>query len=41
MSCRRVAEGYSWEASTRQFLTLIQPRQITQAADPEPTENCV
>jgi glycosyltransferase involved in cell wall biosynthesis len=25
-SCRRFAEGYSWEACTRQFLSLIEPK---------------
>jgi glycosyltransferase involved in cell wall biosynthesis len=34
-SCRRFAEGYSWEASTRQFLSLIEanPQPRTAAAE--------
>ncbi|MCU7809631.1 MAG: glycosyltransferase family 1 protein, partial [Candidatus Thiodiazotropha sp. (ex Notomyrtea botanica)] len=36
--CRKFAEGYSWEACTRQFLSLIQPNRVNQAAEPEPAE---
>jgi len=32
--CRRFAEGYSWEACTRQFLSLIQPNRVDEATDP-------
>jgi glycosyltransferase involved in cell wall biosynthesis len=30
-SCRKFAEGYSWEACTSQFLSLIQPKQQSTA----------
>lgn len=36
--CRIFAEGYSWEACTRQFLSLIQPNRVNQASAPEPAE---
>ncbi|MCU7853849.1 MAG: glycosyltransferase family 1 protein [Candidatus Thiodiazotropha sp. (ex Monitilora ramsayi)] len=36
--CRIFAEGYSWEACTRQFLSLIQPNRANQASEPEPAE---
>ncbi len=36
--CRRFAEGYSWEACTRQFLSLIQPNRVDEASEPEPVE---
>ncbi len=32
-TCRQFAEGYSWDACTRQFLSLIEPNQQVQAAD--------
>ena len=31
-SCRRFAEGYSWEACTRQFLSLIEPKPQYQTS---------
>jgi glycosyltransferase involved in cell wall biosynthesis len=31
-SCRQFAEGYSWEACTRQFLSLIEPHSRPQSA---------
>jgi glycosyltransferase involved in cell wall biosynthesis len=34
-SCRKFAEGCSWEASTRQFLSLIEPNHRPQTALPE------
>ncbi|MGD8932732.1 MAG: glycosyltransferase, partial [Chromatiales bacterium] len=34
-SCRQFAEGYSWEASTRQFLSLIEPNPQRQTTAPE------
>jgi hypothetical protein len=32
--CRRFAEGYSWEACTRQFLSLIQPNRVDEITEP-------
>ncbi|MEW8033375.1 MAG: hypothetical protein AB2540_11595 [Candidatus Thiodiazotropha endolucinida] len=37
-SCRQFAEGYSWEACTRQFLTLIQSNLSDPVAKPAPAE---
>ena len=36
--CRAFAEGYSWEACTRQFLSLIQPHRVDGATESEATE---
>jgi glycosyltransferase involved in cell wall biosynthesis len=38
-SCRKFAEGYSWEASTRQFLSLIEPNPQRQTAAPDGIES--
>ncbi len=32
--CRQSAESYSWEACTRQFLSLIQPNRLEETIDP-------
>ena len=37
-SCRQFAEGYSWDACTQQFLSLIQPNRAEEPATPEPAE---
>jgi glycosyltransferase involved in cell wall biosynthesis len=36
--CRQFAESYSWEACTRQFLSLIQPNRVEESAGAEPAE---
>jgi glycosyltransferase involved in cell wall biosynthesis len=36
--CRKFAEGYSWDACTQQFLSLIQPNRANQANNPEPVK---
>ncbi|MEW8053511.1 MAG: glycosyltransferase family 1 protein [Candidatus Thiodiazotropha sp.] len=36
--CRHFAQGYSWEACTRQFLSLIQSNLTDPAAEPVATE---
>jgi glycosyltransferase involved in cell wall biosynthesis len=33
-ACRRFAEGYSWEACSRQFLSLIQPNRVNGTGEP-------
>jgi glycosyltransferase involved in cell wall biosynthesis len=40
-SCRHFAEGYSWEACTRQFLSLIQANLKQSASEPAPVEKRV
>lgn len=37
-TCRKFAEGYSWEACTRQFLSLIQPNRVEETTEAEPAE---
>jgi glycosyltransferase involved in cell wall biosynthesis len=37
-SCRQFAEGYSWEASTQQFLSLIQSNLSEADTEPAPAE---
>jgi glycosyltransferase involved in cell wall biosynthesis len=36
--CRKFAEGYSWEACTQQFLSLIQPNRGEEGNNLEPAE---
>jgi glycosyltransferase involved in cell wall biosynthesis len=36
--CRKFAEGYSWDACTQQFLSLIQPNRTSEAKNPEPAK---
>jgi glycosyltransferase involved in cell wall biosynthesis len=36
--CRKFAEGYSWDACTKQFLSLIQPNRTNEVNNPEPAK---
>jgi glycosyltransferase involved in cell wall biosynthesis len=36
--CRKFAEGYSWDACTQQFLSLIQPNRVDETSEAEPAE---
>jgi glycosyltransferase involved in cell wall biosynthesis len=37
-SCRQFAEGYSWDACTQQFFSLIQPNRVEESTHSEPAE---
>jgi glycosyltransferase involved in cell wall biosynthesis len=37
-SCRQFAEGYSWDACTQQFLSLIQSNSREPEVEPTPAE---
>jgi glycosyltransferase involved in cell wall biosynthesis len=37
-TCRKFAEGYSWEACTQQFLSLIRPNRVDGTSEPNAAE---